>query len=138
MRQSCRMDSKQLSVGAGALQDSINGPRGVFGDQRLWVASRALERWQILARSDVSERDANVPEKSAALDPLNRRTAKQVTKLSFVKRQIIAQRQRGCRSSRSERSLARNFREAVPGTRVEAVITTKNAIANQWSEFERN
>src|SRR5205807_7873892 len=91
-----------------------------------------------------SKRDAHVSQKSATLEPFNRRIPKQVAKLSFSKCQIVAQRKSGCRSarpartSRGERAFTRNLSEPVPWAGVQTIVATENPIADQRPKVERN
>jgi len=90
MRETDQLDSTNFLPRIGPLQDLLNCPGSVFYDQGFRVQGRLFQRWQIFARADISKRDAHISQKSAPLDPFNRRTPKQVAKLRFIKRQIIA------------------------------------------------
>ena len=118
--------------------DSFDRPNRVLGDERFAVARRARERRQIVARSDIAERDADVAQKAAALDPLDRRAAKHFSELLVIEREEIAQPHLRDRRPRRERALARNLREAIPRAGVEAIVATVNAIADQRPELERD
>ena len=90
MQETDQLDSTNLLPRIGPLQDLLNCPGGVFCDQGFRVQGRLFQRGQIFAGADISKRDAHISQKSAPLDPFNWRMSKQVAKLCFIKRQIIA------------------------------------------------
>ena len=106
-------------------------------NQRFQISSRTLERGQIVFIPDVPKSYADVPQKTAALDPLYRRAAENYPKLLLIKRDVIAQRHLH-RFARSERRLARRDRKAIPRTRFKTIIAAVDSIADQRPQFDRN
>src|SRR6266702_2193833 len=101
------------------------------GNQTRWIQ-------QVFFGADISERNTDVSQESAALDSLNRRIAKEIAKLSAGEIQIIAQRKCGCRSSRGECSLVRDLSEPIPRTSIKAIVAAENSVADQRAKLERN
>ena len=58
----------------------------MFGNKRLVIGQRSLQGRQILRCPNISERYANVAQKTASPDSLNRRIAKKLTELIVVER----------------------------------------------------
>ena len=129
------VDSKSSS--ATTALDPLDGPYRVLGNQRLRVAGSSLERGQVAAVADISERDTDIAQESAALDTFDGRPAKKRAELHIVEREIIAQRHPS-RGRGGETGFTRNGGEAVPGTRLEAIVTSINSIANERSQLERD
>src|SRR5262245_56800524 len=94
--------------------DSLDGPGGVLRDQRLVVQRRLAQRWQILLRPHVAERDTDVAQEATALDPLDRRAAKERAELLFIEREEITQPHFRDFWAGDKRALAGNLGEAVP------------------------
>ena len=95
------------------------------------IGGRQFQSRQIFFVTDISERNADVSQKSATLDSFDRRIAKEIAKLSFAHRQIIAERKASCRASGGERGLVRDLSEAIPRACIEAIVATENPIADQ-------
>lgn len=79
----------------------------MLGDERFWVKGHSAERWQVSMGPHISERDANISQKSPALDAFDGRAAKKGAELDIVEGQVVAQRHlRGW--SRRESRLSRD------------------------------
>src|SRR5207248_11403852 len=109
----------------------------MLGNQRFRVAGSSLERGQVTAVPDISERDTNIAQESAALDSFDGRPAKESAELHIVERKIIAQwhPRRGCGG---ETGFTRNGSETIPRTRIETIVACINPIANERSQLERD
>src|SRR5437899_798073 len=91
-------------------------PLRVLRDQRLGVRGGTFERGNGGRRADVSQRDAHVAQKAAALNPLDRRSLKKRAKLRVIEREKIRERKIPDRIASGERAFVRLAREAVPRT----------------------
>ena len=63
----------------------------MLGDERFAVACGRCQRRQIVQSPDVAERDADIAQKTAPLDPLDRRATKHFPKLLIIQREKIMQ-----------------------------------------------
>ena len=117
--------------------DLFDGPGCVFRDQRFRVGGRSFQGRQVVAVPDISQGHTNIPEESASLDSLDRRTAKKLAELRVVQGKAFAQGHPN-RRARREGSFPRGRRETVPRTRVKAIVATINAIADERPQFERD
>ena len=63
----------------------------MLGDERFWVKGRSSERWQVSTGPHISESDADISQKSPALDPFDRRAAEKGAELSIVEGQVVTQ-----------------------------------------------
>src|SRR5205814_1108949 len=121
-----------------AATDPFDRPFRMLGNQWLGIARGLFQRRQIFAAADVSKGDADVPQKTAALDALDRRVAKQIAKLGFAQLQIIAQRKICCRPMRRECAFTRHLGETIPRTCVQTIVAAENPIADEWAQRGRN
>lgn len=108
----------------------------MFGDERFWVKGRSAKRWQVSTVPHISKSDADISQKSPALDPFDRRAAEEGAELSIVKCQVVTQ-WHPCGWPRRERGLPRGRGEAVPGARIKTVVATINTIANERPQLKR-
>src|SRR5450755_726622 len=132
------LDSPQTAFCIASLADSPNRPTGVLGNKRFRIDGCTFQRRQIVQIAYVPQRYANVSQKSAALDSLDRRIAKHYPKLRVAEGEIIAQRHADCRFSCGECAFARDLRESVPGTCIQAFIATVDAISDERTKIDRN
>lgn len=109
----------------------------MLGDEQFGVKGGSAKSWQVGTGPHIPESDADISQKPTALDALDRRATEKIAELSIVERQIVTQGHLGAWSSR-KRSLARNRGETVPGARIEAVIATVDAIANERPQLKRD
>src|SRR6202011_1066432 len=63
--------------------------------------------------------------------------AKHFSKFGIAQPEIVTQRQAGRSAARRKCAFPGNFREAIPGTSVQAIITAEDAVANKCPELER-
>src|SRR6266478_549037 len=138
MQQSGPLDSTNLLLKTGPLADSVDCPCGMFCNQRFRIHGCSLQGRQIFSCADITERDANVSQKSTSLDPVDWRITKTIAELRLVQAQIISQRIGGRRFSRGERGFTRDFRKPIPWARVQTIVAAENAIADQRAKLQRN
>src|SRR4029077_16437966 len=138
MQRSGSLDSTNLLLKTGPLADSVDCPCGMFCNQRFRIQGCWLQGWQIFACADIAERDANVSQKPTSLDPFDWRITKKIAELRLAQAQIVPQRIGGRRFSRGEGRFARDFRKPIPWARVQTIVATKNAVADQGPKLERN
>ena len=113
-----------------AFQNTVNCPSRMLGDERFWVRGRSSERRQVGTVSHISESNADISQKSPALDPFDRRAAKKGAELNVVECQIVTQ-WHPCGWSGRECRFSRDRGEAVPRARIKTLIATIDAIANE-------
>ncbi len=74
-----------------AVIDLVDGPRGVFGDERFGVGCGVLKGDEVFRGSDVAEGDAHVPEESSAFDAFDGASLEGDAKGGFVESEVIAE-----------------------------------------------
>jgi hypothetical protein len=126
-----------LLEGVRSFQNSIDCPSRMLGDERFSVKGRSSERWQISAVPHISESDADISQKPPALDPFDRRATENGAELGIIECQIVTQGHL-CSWARRECRFSRDQGEAVPRTRIKAIIATINAIANERPQLKRD
>jgi len=109
----------------------------MLGDERFRVKGRSSERWQVSAVPHISESNADISQKSPALDPFDRRAAKKGAELGIVECQVVTQ-WHPCGWPRRECRFSRDRGEAVPRARIKTLIATINAIANERPQLKRD
>ena len=57
------------------LANPVNRPGSVLRDERLRIRGGTFQRWEVFWRADISQSDADIAQKTTALDPLDRRIA---------------------------------------------------------------
>ena len=63
----------------------------MLGDERFGVKGRSAERWQVSNGPHISESDADISQKSPALDAFDWRAAEKGAELDIVECQVVTQ-----------------------------------------------
>jgi hypothetical protein len=118
-------------------QNTIDRPRRMLGDKRLGVKGRPAKGREVGMAPHIPESDADISQKSPALDAFDRRAAEKGAELDIVEGQVVTQWHLRRWPGRESR-LPGGGGEAVPGAGIQTVIATIDAIADERPELGWN
>src|SRR5436190_12268691 len=137
---SCQESSREL-VSFAMFHPRANlhdGPRCMFTDERLAVPRCRFQRRQRALITDISQCDANVAQQATAFCPEDWSSREHRFESRVIERKQLKQIGLVQFSPCVRLHHGSLLREAVPRTDREAIITTVNAVTDEWSQRDRD
>ncbi len=116
--------------------DLLDGPAGVFGNQRFGIMTGAGQGGQGGGVADISQGDADVAQQAAAFGAKDGRAVKAVFEAGVVEGQQLKQVRRAEVGPGVGSHEAAFAGETVPGTNRQAIVAAVNAVADGGAEFD--
>ncbi len=124
--------------GSAPQPDFLRSPCRMLSDQRVLIPHQLLQCRQIIHRSRISERHADIADEGRTFDALDRAFGKEGPELVISQAQEIAQAFAEHRFARLKSGLVRDLCKLVPGAGRQAVIAAINPVTHRAAKLLGN